>query len=35
VSTGFGPTSSALGIFDPVTMTRSISATPAGEGMDS
>ena len=28
VSTGFGPVSSAVGIFEPVTMTRSTSAAP-------
>src|SRR5438309_9433722 len=31
VSTGFGPTSSAVGMFEPVTMTRSASAA-AGAG---
>src|SRR4051812_35768690 len=30
VRTGFGPTSSAVGIIDPVTMTRSASAVAAG-----
>src|SRR6266478_1661453 len=30
VSTGFGPTSSAVGMFEPVTMTRSASAVAAG-----
>src|SRR6266536_1895008 len=30
VSTGFGPVSSAVGMFEPVTMTRSTSAAPAG-----
>jgi len=29
VKTGFGPTSSAVGMFDPVTMTRSTSAWAA------
>ena len=28
VSTGFGPVSSAVGMFEPVTITRSISAWP-------
>src|SRR6266513_775441 len=35
VSTGFGPTSSAVGMFEPVTITRSTSAAAnagAGEG---
>src|SRR5262249_11983466 len=32
VSTGFGPVSSAVGIFEPVTMTRSTSPTPVDEG---
>jgi hypothetical protein len=35
VSTGFGPTSSAVGMFEPVTITRSTSALPcagAGDG---
>src|SRR5207237_3641608 len=32
VSTGFGPVSSAVGMFDPVTITRSATASPAGAG---
>src|SRR5205085_6673721 len=33
VSTGFGPTSSAVGIFEPVTMTRSACASVGGTGV--
>src|SRR5438132_469978 len=32
MSTGFGPTSSAVGIFEPVTMTRSAVALAPGKG---
>src|SRR2546428_14066898 len=32
LNTGFGPTSSAVGMFEPVTMTRSASASLAGAG---
>src|SRR5216684_5195890 len=32
LNTGFGPTSSAVGMFEPVTITRSTSAWPPGAG---
>src|SRR5438067_1786944 len=32
MSTGFGPTSSAVGMFEPVTMTRSVVALAPGKG---
>src|SRR5438874_4241471 len=35
VYTGFGPSSSAVGIFEPVTITRSTSTAGVGEGVGS